>query len=451
MRCFPGFALRIPGPVFCLLLLLCSSALAQAPDGYYDTVDESSPEALRASLHGIIDDHVRFPYTSDAPDTWDILEMADEDPDDASRIITLYRNSSEQKRGGGNDDYNREHTWPRSYGFPDNGGINLNYPFTDMHALFLSDPDYNFQRSNKPFEYCDASCTEWVTEENDGRGGQGGPYPGDSNWTDGEFTEGRWEAWDGRKGDMARAMFYMAIRYEGGTHGVTGADEPDLELTNDRELIDSARTGNNEDEAWMGILDDLLAWNAQDPVDDTERRHHEAVAGAQENRNPFIDNPGWVGCIWLEICGFQVNAGLNDAWFNPATPGQGFFITVFPDIGKVFLSNFTFDTARPPAETPATFGEAGHRWVTAFGDYAGNTATLDAELTSGGVFDAETPPPMQQDNYGTYEVEFLDCNNAVIRYSFPSLGLSGEIPITRLATDNVALCERLNLQAQLGQ
>ena len=103
--------------------LLAAVALAlPPPDGYYDSVDESSPEALRASLHEIIDDHVRFPYTSDAPDTWDILEMADEDPADASRIITLYRNASEQKRGGGNDDYNREHTWPRSYGFPDNGG-----------------------------------------------------------------------------------------------------------------------------------------------------------------------------------------------------------------------------------------------------------------------------------------------------------------------------------------
>ena len=46
--------------------------------GYYDTDDTSSQESLRQSLHEIIDDHQRFPYTSGATDTWDVLELADE-------------------------------------------------------------------------------------------------------------------------------------------------------------------------------------------------------------------------------------------------------------------------------------------------------------------------------------------------------------------------------------
>ena len=45
-------------------------------------------------------------------------------------------------------------------------------------------------------------------------------------------------------------------------------------------------------------------------------------------------NKTWVP----EDSGFLINAGLNDAWYNPATDGQGFFITVFPDIGYVLLA-----------------------------------------------------------------------------------------------------------------
>lgn len=56
-----------------------------------------------------------------------------------------------------------------------------------------------------------------------------------------------------------------------------------------------------------------------------------------------------------------INAGLNDAWFNPDTAGQGFFITVFPQTGKLFLAWFIYDTERPAAGTPTLFGDPGHR------------------------------------------------------------------------------------------
>ena len=58
-------------------LTLVTPLLPAQPPGYYDTADTSSPEALRQSLHEIIDDHQRFPYTSGATDTWDVLEAAD--------------------------------------------------------------------------------------------------------------------------------------------------------------------------------------------------------------------------------------------------------------------------------------------------------------------------------------------------------------------------------------
>jgi hypothetical protein len=136
---------------------------------------------------------------------------------------------------------------------------------------------------------------------------------------------------------------------------------------------------------------------------------------------------------------FVVNNGLNDAWFDPLTPGQGFFITVFPDRGEIFLAWFTYDTERPPGNVIAILGEPGHRWLTAFGTYSGSFANLDIELTQGGVFDSSQPEPVQSD-YGTIQIEFIDCNNAIIRYDIPSLGLMGEISITRIALDNVLDC-----------
>jgi hypothetical protein len=77
-----------------------NNILAAIPMGYYDSVNTSNAAALRDSLHEIIDDHQRFPYTSSATDTWDILESADEDPNNPSKIIGIYKNESYTKAGG---------------------------------------------------------------------------------------------------------------------------------------------------------------------------------------------------------------------------------------------------------------------------------------------------------------------------------------------------------------
>ena len=140
---------------------------------------------------------------------------------------------------------------------------------------------------------------------------------------------------------------------------------------------------------------------------------------------------------------FQINAGLNDTWFNPATAGQGFFITVFPDIDKMFLAWFTYDVERPPPSVTAMLGEPGHRWLTAFGDYAGNVATLDIEISEGGVFNSPTPPVTQHAD-GTITVTFTDCNTGSVAYEIESLALTGTVPIERIALDNVPRCQALD-------
>ncbi len=287
--------------VLAALVFVTGPAVADPPVGYYDSVDDSSAANLRATLHEVIDDHTRYPYTSTATDTWDILEQADEDPNNASNILDVYKNASYPKFGAGNNYYQREHTWPSSYGFPNDNS--QNYPYTDCHHLMLCDGDYNASRSNKPYRTCSAACNENPTDVNNGAGGGTGVYPGNSNWTEGSFTTGTWETWIGRRGDVARTMFYMDIRYEGGTHGGTGAAEPDLILTDSESLIDSSNTGSNESIAYMGMLTVLLQWHAKDPVDDDERARNDVVYGYQLNRNPFVDHPEWVNCIYNDVCG----------------------------------------------------------------------------------------------------------------------------------------------------
>ena len=274
-----------------ILLWIDATLCAQAPPGYYATVDLRSATTLRATLHAVIDDHTRLPYTAASLDTWDVLEQADEDPANPRNILDVYRNRSFQKAGGGNSNYNREHSWPKSYGFPDDDG--RVYPYTDCHHLFLCDDGYNTARSNKPFQDASAGTSEYQVD-----GGTSGTYPGTSNWSTGSYTTGRWQVWSERRGDIARAMFYMDVRYAGGVHGGTGWPEPDLILTDDRNLIDSRNTGNNESIGYMGLLSTLLVWNAQDPPDARERRRNDVVFQHQGNRNPFVDHPEWIAIVF---------------------------------------------------------------------------------------------------------------------------------------------------------
>lgn len=306
---------RIIGNVIgvAISLPLSAAALAQVPAGYYNSVDTTSAASLHQSLHQIIDDHQRFPYTSSSTDTWDILEQADQDPDNPNNVIDVYKNASYAKVGGGNSNYNREHSWPKSYGFPNDGSDNSAY--TDAHHLFISDSGYNSSRSNKPYDNCGSSCTEKATDFSNNRGGTSSQ----SNWTQGSFTAGSWETWSGRRGDVARALMYMAVRYEGGIHGVTGHVEPDLILTDDRSLIESSNQGSNIGVAYMGLRSVLLQWHAQDPVDDFERRRNDAIYQYQGNRNPFIDHPEYVNCVFSSVC----NGGGSGDTTPPATPTGG--------------------------------------------------------------------------------------------------------------------------------
>ncbi len=141
--------------------------------------------------------------------------------------------------------------------------------------------------------------------------------------------------------------------------------------------------------------------------------------------------------------GFRINEGLNDAWFNRATSGQGVFVTVYPQAGKVFIAMFTYDAERPAPETTAILGEPGHRWFTAIGDLNGDRVSLSITLTSGGVFDQSSPPVDNEVGYGSAELVFSGCDAAELTYEFPGANLAGVMSLERVIKDNVALCEAL--------
>ena len=142
---------------------------------------------------------------------------------------------------------------------------------------------------------------------------------------------------------------------------------------------------------------------------------------------------------------FRINAGLNDAWYYPVTDGQGFFLTVFPGLGKISLAWFTYDTDSPPVDAVAHLGYAGHRWLTALGKIVGNQAVMNIQLTSGGIFDTSTEiertDPKGAD--GTLTLTFDNCNSGTIEYDIIPIDRQGIVPIERVSIDNVPLCEAL--------
>jgi len=141
--------------------------------------------------------------------------------------------------------------------------------------------------------------------------------------------------------------------------------------------------------------------------------------------------------------GFQINAGLNDAWYNPLTDGQGFFVTVYPDAGLVFLSWFTYDTTLPPEDATANLGDPGHRWLTAIGTISGNQVVMNVTFTSNGIFDTPTEVVNASEGQGTIILTFNDCLSGVVEYDISSIEQTGTVPIERIVNDNVALCELL--------
>ena len=193
-----------------------------------------------------------------------------------------------------------------------------------------------------------------------------------------------------------------------------------------------------------GLVQDNGQWTMTELLDTTYRF---TTFGLGEDGSLYAVQPAG---IYLVSDGepqsedpFSINLGFSDAWFNPLTDGQGFFVIVWEEIQTMFVGWFTYDTMRPPEDYMAILGEPGHRWITAQGTYQGATATLVAYERAGGVFDSEEPPAGDAVPIGTMTITWTDCNTGVASYDFPDLGLVDSVPIQRIVLDNVAVCEAL--------
>lgn len=234
-----------------------SAAPASAVDTYYAAAEGKTGAALKTALHTIIKTQSKVTYDG----VWNALKVTDQDPANPNNVILVYsgRSQSKSTNGGGVNDWNREHVWAKSHG--DFG--TATGPGTDLHHLRPEDVTVNSTRGNKDFDKGGSPVSE---------------APG--SFTDSDSFEPR----NAVKGDVARMLLYMAVRYDGGDGFAN------LEV-NDKV--------NNGSAPAIGRISVLKQWNLQDPPDAFEQRRNQVIYDTyQHNRNPFIDHPEWVNSIW---------------------------------------------------------------------------------------------------------------------------------------------------------
>ena len=265
-----------------VLILLTGFSLFSQPLKYYNNAEGKKGTELKLALHTIIAGHVDYSYNNAKY----LMNFCDADPANPLNVILLYTQRSQKNDtyGSSGDDINREHVWAKSHGtFADIRPMD-----SDVHNLHPADASVNQIRSNRDFDKVSPNGTQ-ISEA-----------PG--TW----YNSGAWEPTDAAKGQVARAILYMDVRYEG-TDG-----EMDLTAVNGVGTYPQAKHGN---------LQTLLEWNRQFPPTDFERRRNERIFNMQQNRNPFVDHPEYADLIWSDgqIPSVQISANS----ITPEIPIEG--------------------------------------------------------------------------------------------------------------------------------
>ena len=239
----------------------------QNQEQYYSIVNAGlTGSALENQINQVIRTQYRLSYGC----LWKVLTEANRDPDNDENILLIYTRKSipsSHRASGPNqnepDYWNREHIWSASH------GVRNTTAFTDAHHIFPSDRTVNSSRGHKDFDNGGSRHHECVQCRTDA----------DS-----------WEPPDEVKGDVARAMFYVATRYQG---------DGDSSGTADLRLVDGQTEGG---EPTFGVLSTLQEWHCEDPVSEAERQRNDVVHSYQGNRNPYVDHPEWVQRVWDFRC-----------------------------------------------------------------------------------------------------------------------------------------------------
>lgn len=249
-----------------------TAAMLPAAADPYASLDRTEGSELKRSLSSMAArDHRPLSYRA----LWDALKEADRHPSRPDHVIGIYSRAAisvqctEGKAPGGCDQtWNREHVWPKSKAFP----RREQWAHTDAHHIAAELTRCNSLRGN-----LDLDAGGQLHQECASRRGRG--------------ASATWEPGDAAKGQVARMLMYVAVRYEGDP---VGDKTPDLEL-----VPRLTRDG----EPHLGNLCVLLRWNQTYPVTQQERDRHATVVRFQGNRNPFVDRPDLAQRIWGKACG----------------------------------------------------------------------------------------------------------------------------------------------------
>lgn len=301
-----------------LLILLSSWCFAQIPNGYYSSATGTG-YALKTQLKTrITTGHndqgygaIWGLYTQSAfrdnyyENNGSLLDIYSENPTGTDAYE--YTSTGQQcgNYGGEGDCYNREHLVPQSYF----DGFQVDPMKNDPFHVVPSDGKVNGDRNNFPFGVV-ASGT-YVSSNGSKRGANA--INGFSNYAGTVF-----EPIDAFKGDVARAYFYFATRYEDFMDDFYNAAN-----------ANSCQAKNMFDGSTNKVFSDnfillLIKWHLQDPVSPKEIAQNNAIYNYQGNRNPFIDNPNYVCAIWSAQCA-TVNALSNDSFEMSSN------VTVYPN------------------------------------------------------------------------------------------------------------------------
>ncbi len=251
---------------------------------YYHAASGKSGYALKTELHHIIANHSNRGYRAiwtlvkdaDIDNFYDndgtILDIYSEKPAsvDTTRFIKITDQCGQYRKEG--ECYNREHAFPKSW-----FGGKVEPMNSDAHHLFATDGFVNAKRSNWPFG--EVGSTTYVSSNGSklGSAATGLGYAGTV-----------FEPIDEFKGDLARAYFYMATRYE------NQIASWEFNSTNANAVLDGTNT--TVFEPWLLAM--LKRWHTLDPVSDKEKARNQAIFDYQGNRNPFVDHPEFVHQIW---------------------------------------------------------------------------------------------------------------------------------------------------------
>jgi len=295
-----------------------------APANYYDSLNGLTSPQLETAITGIIaEEFVVRIHTYD--DVVQILNDADESPLNSNQVWLLYSEEQRSKslyQTGSNSTgrWNREHIYPRSRGgffeieydetvdgmsvWTDTNVDSLRHGQSDAHHLRATDGGTNSSRGNKDFP----------------------EYNGPSG------SQGSWH------GDVARAIFYMALRY------------------NNVDVVNG--NPSNSTTGQLGDLATLIQWHRNDPPDDFEMNRNNVIYTWQINRNPFIDQPELVEHIWGNQVGQPFTLSNDSALLPkislfPNPSKNGFSITgiddsyelkIYDTLGRLHLQKVTSDS-----------------------------------------------------------------------------------------------------------